>query len=128
MRCTLLCCLLLSCLSCGPSKPEKPENVLTEQEMVELLQEIYLTESKISKLSLPFDSSKGLYNLVEDELFRRHDITDSVYEQSMNWYYDHPEELMRVYEKLVDTLMVIEKRHQEKAVGGNNGRPTENER
>ena len=96
--------------------------------MVGLLQEIILTESKISKLSLPFDSSKGLYNLVEDELFRRHDINDSIYEDSMNWYYEHPDELMQIYEILVDTLMVMEKRNQDEAFRESDGRPKEDQR
>lgn len=96
--------------------------------MVELLQEIILTESKISKLSLPFDSSKGLYNLVEKEIFRRHDINDSIYEESMNWYYEHPDELMQIYEILVDTLMVMEKQHQDKAFREPGTRPGEDQR
>jgi len=120
--------LLLSCFSCGPDQPEKPAHVLTEQEMVGLLQEIILTESKISKLSLPFDSSKGLYNLVEKELFRRHDINDSIYEESMNWYYEHPDELMQIYEILVDTLMVMEKRNQDEAFREPGQRPGEDPR
>lgn len=109
----ILLFLLLVLVSCSKKNPGRPDDVLSKPEMVEILQEIYLKEAKISKLSLPFDSSQALYEKVEKELFLKYDIKDSVYERSMNWYYENPEELQDVYEVLVDSLMVLEKRNQE---------------
>lgn len=113
MRYLLFILPLYLTFSCQEKEVKVPENILSEQEMVGLLQEIYLTEAKISKLSLPFDSSKVLYDLVEKDLFERYGVQDSVYETSLNWYYEHPEKLLKVYETLVDSLMVLEKRYGE---------------
>ncbi len=131
MRVIVFIFLAVIPLSCAERDPSPPENVMSREEMVALLQEIYLAESKISKLSLPFDSSKAMYTIVESELFRRNDVTDSLYERSMNWYYEHPEKLIEVYEVLVDSLMVLEKRNQEseslygQEEEGNTGDPRE---
>jgi hypothetical protein len=111
MRHLLLILPICLLFSCKEKEVNVPENILSEQEMVGLLQEIYLTEAKISKLSLPFDSSKVLYDMVEKDLFERYGIQDSVYETSLNWYYEHPDRLLSVYETLVDSLMVFEKRY-----------------
>lgn len=120
MRYAFFISSLLILASCAQKEPEIPEDVMTEQEMVTVLQEIYLTEAKISKLSLPFDSSKSLYDMVEKELFRRNAVEDPDWERSMDWYYAHPEKLMGVYEVLVDSLMVLEKRHQDDITRGVN--------
>jgi hypothetical protein len=105
---------------------EVPEDVLSEQEMVSLLQEIYLTEAKISKLSLPFDSSKALYDMVEEHIFREYDVEDSLYSRSLEWYYAHPDKLHEVYETLVDSLMVEEKRIQTRPSSRPESKTTEN--
>ena len=108
----ILLCGLTVLLSCARKNEEPPAGVLSKPEMVALLQEIYLKEAKISKLSLPFDSSQAIFQRVEDELFKQYEVTDTLYSASMDWYYEHPDQLQEVYEILVDSLMVMEKRHQ----------------
>ncbi len=126
MRYLVLILLVALSFSCKQKVAEVPEDVLSEQEMVSLLQEIYLTEAKISKLSLPFDSSKALYDMVEEHIFREYDVEDSLYSRSLEWYYAHPDKLHEVYETLVDSLMVEEKRIQTRPSSRPESKTTEN--
>ena len=78
--------------------------------MVDLMIEIHLLESKINYVSVkPVDSTQALYNHLESKLFDQLEITKEQYERSFNYYVDHPDELEKIYEVVVDSLQAMEK-------------------
>ena len=78
--------------------------------MVDLMIEIHLLESKINYVSVkPVDSKQELYNHLESKLFDQLEITKEQYERSFNYYVDHPDELEKIYEVVVDSLQAMEK-------------------
>jgi len=86
-------------------KPQKaPESVLTEQEMVAILTEIYLAEEKVGRVGIPFDSIKKVFPEFETKIFEKTDVPDSVFRKSMEYYMANPKKLEYIYTVLVDSL------------------------
>lgn len=86
-------------------KPEKtPESVLTEQEMVAILTEIYLAEEKLGGVGIPFDSIKKVFPKFETKIFEKTDVPDSVFRKSFEYYIANPKKLEYIYTVLVDSL------------------------
>lgn len=76
--------------------------------MVEVLIDIHLTEGIASAMPVTYDSSKVLYNLLEKDVFLKHEVIDSVFTQSMLYYLRDPAEMEQIYSRVVDSLVVRE--------------------
>ncbi|WP_339866246.1 DUF4296 domain-containing protein [uncultured Algoriphagus sp.] len=105
-RFLILSFCILSLLSCNSGN--KPDGLLPQDKMVEVLIDIHLTEGLTSALPVAYDSSKVLYSLLEKEVFIKHEVSDSVFTQSMMYYLRDPDEMERIYSRVVDSLVVKE--------------------
>jgi hypothetical protein len=106
----LFSCLLLA-LSCGRNRP--PAGILTEDEMVSILVDIHMAEGFVQSLSIPYDSSKKLYPVLEKEIFEKYEINDSIYINSLKHYLRDAAKMEELYDRTIDSLTVREKRVQE---------------
>lgn len=97
---------LLFLASCGSGT--KPEGLLSEDKMVEVLVDIHLTEGITSALPVAYDSSRLLYNLLEKDVFLKHEVSDSVFTQSMQYYLRDPADMENIYARVIDSLVVRE--------------------
>jgi nitrogen fixation-related uncharacterized protein len=96
-------------------KTEKyPDNILTQQQFSSLLVELYLAEAKLNGLSIPRDSASKLFIPYEDSLMKKSGVPDSVLRNTYQYYFDHPQELEKVYEIVIDSLSLREKKDQKK--------------
>ncbi|SMP34328.1 protein of unknown function [Algoriphagus winogradskyi] len=105
-RFLILSFCIISLVSCNSSN--KPTGLLPEDKMVEVLIDIHITEGLTSAMPIAYDSSKVLYNLLEKDVFIKHQVSDSVFTQSMLYYLRDPSEMERIYSRVVDSLMVRE--------------------
>ena len=93
------------------SKKEKtPESILGQEEMVKTIQEVLLVEEKVNRLRLSTDSSKKVFTAIRGKVFEKTGVPDSVFNNSMNYYMDHPKELEQIYTALVDSLNLKEQK------------------
>nr|WP_245889490.1 DUF4296 domain-containing protein [Cecembia rubra] len=99
--------LFLVLLSCNKNKI--PEGILDEDKMVELLVEIHFVEGLVSTFPVHYDSSRVLYPLFEKEIFEKHQIPDSVFRRSLEYYMRDAKTMDRLYARTIDSLHVIEK-------------------
>ncbi|WP_339878356.1 DUF4296 domain-containing protein [uncultured Algoriphagus sp.] len=107
MKRFLILSFYILCLSsCGSGN--KPTDLLSEDKMVEVLIDIHLTEGITSAMPVAYDSSKVLYNLLEKDVFLKHEVSDSVFTQSMLYYLQDPAEMEQIYSRVVDSLVVRE--------------------
>ncbi|MEB2777304.1 DUF4296 domain-containing protein [Algoriphagus sp. D3-2-R+10] len=97
---------ILALASCGSGN--KPEGLLPQDKMVEVLIDIHLTEGLTSAMPVAYDSSIVLYNLLEKDVFVKHEVSDSVFTQSMLYYLRDPAEMEQIYSRVVDSLIVRE--------------------
>ncbi|MEP5611385.1 MAG: DUF4296 domain-containing protein [Cyclobacteriaceae bacterium] len=89
---------------------EVPEDLIPQDQMVSVLVEVHMLESKIKNLSIrPLDSAKVVYDHYENLLFADFNITQDQYERSFNYYIENLDEFKDVYTTVVDTLMQREK-------------------
>lgn len=77
--------------------------------MVELLVDIHLAEGLVSTFPIHFDSSRVLYPLFEKEIFENHQVPDSVFRKSLEYYMRDAKIMDRLYARTLDSLHVIEK-------------------
>ncbi|MGY6559715.1 MAG: DUF4296 domain-containing protein [Nitritalea sp.] len=107
MKRFLLALLLLGLGAC--SEPDLPEGILDEEKMVELLIDLHLAEGMTSTFPIAFDSARVLYPYLENEVFRKHQIPDSVFHESLLYYMTDLRKINRMYERTIDSLNVKEK-------------------
>jgi hypothetical protein len=96
-------------LSCH-TKPPKPAGILSREQMVSVLKEIYITEEKVNRMVLPRDSAEAIFKLMEGKAFEKTGVSDSVFGISLDYYTDRPEEFELIYTALVDSLQLSEQR------------------
>ncbi len=93
-------------VSCG--QDGTPSGVLSEDEMVNVLIDIQLTEGMVSALPIPYDSSQVLYSLMEKDLFIKHGVEDSIFFKSMIFYLEDAGKMDKIYSRVIDSLVVRE--------------------
>ena len=96
-------------LSCCKKK-QVPEGILTRDEMVAVMSDLYITEQKISTLGVKRDSLNQMFDVMKEKVFAAQGITDSVFRKSMDYYMDRPLEMETIYTSLVDSLNLREQR------------------
>lgn len=82
--------------------------LLSEDEMVNVLIDIQLTEGIVSALPIAYDSSQVLYSLMEKDVFIKHEVEDSVFYNSMIFYLEDAEKMDQIYSRVIDSLVVRE--------------------
>ena len=110
--------LLVVVLLGACSSKEVPKEILTPGQMVPIFLDVYLAEGKVNDLKIKRDSSMALFEVYEQYIFEKHNVADSIYRQSMSYYYDHPDQLEMIYETVLDSLNLLEKRLEEKEKEG----------
>ena len=102
-------CALILCCSCTDSDRNN-KDILTRQEMVKTMTEIYLAEQKINRLGLPRDSAEREFDHFKQVIFEKIDVSDSVFKRSFDYYMDRPKEMEIIFTALVDSLSLMEQR------------------
>lgn len=96
---------LLLLLGCQAPEDQKPDDLISEDRMVDILTEVHLAESQTSRLSLgSIDSSRVAYKHIETKLFQKMKVDTSVYSRSFIFYSSHPKYMERIYQNVVDRL------------------------
>lgn len=104
----LLILLFAAFASC--SQENKPEKLLTEDEIVRAMIEVYLAESKIINLNLPRDSARKIFEKANPIIFKKLGMTDTVFNASLDYYGNKPEQLEIIFSRVVDSLNLKEQK------------------
>lgn len=70
--------------------------------------DIHIAESRIETMGLVSDTAAVYYKNMQQEIFKKHQITEDQFYKSYNYYLDNVSELDKIYEKVVDSLSVTE--------------------
>lgn len=101
--------ILFLCISCNEGE-KGDKTILTHQQMVEVLKDLYLAEAKVNQRGLARDSSEREFEKFKEVVFEKVNVSDSVFKRSFNYYMDHPKEMEMIYTTLVDSLSLMEQR------------------
>jgi len=72
------------------------------------LKDLYMLEAKIKELKLTEDSAKIIFEYYEQNLFEEHNMEDSLYRESFEYYMEEINSLAKVYEIIADSLSLEE--------------------
>lgn len=110
----LLLILLLSVfafVSCEESMVPKPEVLIKEKQMIEMLVDIHLAEATFTKFRydsiMKNNSSANFYYSVLD----KYEVADSVFEQSFIYYASVPKDFEKMYRKVMNDLSQTEQEY-----------------
>ena len=87
---------------------EKPEWLLEKDKMIGFLIDLHLAEARLTRLGVKRDSTQKLFEAYEKQLFDKHEIDDSIYYKSYNYYLEDIKEMKEIYVAVVDSLNVRE--------------------
>src|SRR5258708_37959614 len=97
---------LLSLYSC--KKTGRPDDVLSQEELADLMVEFYLAEGKINTLGIQRDSAMKLFLPFEQSVMTKKKVSDETLSRTYRYYLDHPLEFEKVYDAIIDTLSLRE--------------------
>ena len=100
--------VLMTCFSC--KEKEQPQNVLPPAEMVKILGDLYVTEEMINKLNVDRDSSTKAFDYLDNKIFEKYGIADTLFKRSLNYYLERPDEIEKIYSAVIDSLNLREQR------------------
>lgn len=83
---------------------DKPQDILSEKQMVDVMTELYMAEEKAGKIPVPYDSLKKILPSFSARAFEKSGISDTLFRKSLEYYMGQPEKLENIYTTLVDSL------------------------
>ena len=101
----LLICLILSC----SEKPTTamPEGILSEKKMISVLTDIQLIEGAVSKKLIDRSVNNKESHRYYTKAFEKQGITRQQFDESINFYTENPENMEKIYEKVLVELSKI---------------------
>lgn len=104
---TLRLITILLIISCSTdSKDKSIGEVLTASEFANILKALHLAEAKhiLQKSNSIKTDSSHLIESKYDSIFHAHSIQENIFNQSMDYYLDHPKELESIYDSILIDL------------------------
>jgi len=101
----ILSVLSILLLACTAPKIEIPTEILSETDFVNMLKEIHLVEA-----AFELNKSKGVINAKNSlansyqSIYKEHNIDDSTFSKSLEYYAKHPEILEEIYSAVLEQL------------------------
>ena len=107
----ILSLLFLVFTSCDKLPVEKPENLIKEKKMIDMLVDIHIAEATF--INMRYDSiikrsssANFYYSILE-----KYEVPDSVFEKSFVFYASVPKDFEEMYRKVMNQLSEIEQEY-----------------
>ncbi|CAN5485632.1 hypothetical protein BH09BAC4_BH09BAC4_13210 [soil metagenome] len=92
-------------VACTAPEDERPDNLIAQDKMVDILTEVHIAESQVSRLSLgSLDSSNIAYKHLENQIFRKFAVDTAMYRKSYIFYSSHPSDMEAIYKQVTERL------------------------
>jgi len=88
----------LGLISCDKSYLEKPDDLLSKSEMVDVLANLYISQQAINQQVMQDHTLKVAENSLY--IFREHNISYKNFESSFKYYYSRPTEYQKILDKV----------------------------
>lgn len=92
----------------GCAKEKRPNDVLGQNKMVEVMVDIHLAEGVDKTNVLTTDSLRISKEALYGHVYQKHGITEEEYRRSFEWYSEHLKEFDEVYVKVIEKLNQME--------------------
>jgi hypothetical protein len=92
----------------------KPDSLISRRQMVRILTDVHLTEAAVSFIKTRGDASKDLSEDYYTAVFSKYKISRKNFESNFDYYKRDQEELIKIYEEVIDNLEGMKKQWQPK--------------
>jgi len=98
----IILCFLLACTG---TKERIPEEFLSKKEFASILKEVHLAEAnfELQKTNGKEDAQNELMYSYQT-IYSNHHIDENKFQETLNYYANHPDELEEVYAKVLEEL------------------------
>lgn len=79
-------------------------DIMDQQQMVDFLIDLHLSEAGVQDLRLKKDSAAVVFAAQEKLLYKKHQISDTLFINSYGYYIENPELLEEIYTAVIDSL------------------------
>ena len=95
----------------GCTKEEAPpEGTLPEEKMADILTDIHIAESRVTRLQLKsLDSSILIFDKLKQDIWKKHQVDTLAYRNSYTFYMTHPVYMTRIYKNVEKNIEAREK-------------------
>jgi hypothetical protein len=106
----------------------KPKGVLSEDKMAALLVDLKVGEAYVDNIYVrSIDTSKVIYDHLQDSILKKHQIDTSIFNLSYNYYLSDKKTMLRIFEKSEKIIEALdEKENQLNLDSTNNEKPSNN--
>ena len=92
-------------IACTNPTDRKPEGLIDEDKMADILTEVHMAEARVSRLGLTsVDSSQVAYKHMENRIFKQFGVDTAAYRKSYIFYSSHPENMEVIYKQVTQSL------------------------
>ena len=91
-------------------KEDQPQNILQQDQLIKIMIECYLGEARVNGYSIPRDSASKLFIPYEASVLKKYGVSDSELKRTYQYYFDHPTQLEKIYEVVLDSLSLRERK------------------
>lgn len=92
----------LTVLLASSCKPGTPKDVLSAQELENILYDIHMAQAMAQQHA--YDSLAFYSRLYQQAVFKEYGIGQNAFDRTMEWYSGHTKELTKIYDKLAERL------------------------
>jgi hypothetical protein len=96
--------LILSCKNDSLNTVSKPKNLLTKNQMAEIIVDMHIAEAGLNASNLSLDSLKNMSAGYDSFIFDKYQIKEDDFEKSYDYYLCVPYELDSVYQNVIELL------------------------
>jgi hypothetical protein len=96
--------LILSCKNDSLNTVSKPKNLLTKNQMAEIIVDMHIAEAGLNASNLSLDSLKNMSAGYDSFIFDKYQIKEEDFEKSYDYYLCVPYELDTVYQNVIELL------------------------
>jgi len=96
------------------SDTQKPDSLISRRQMVRILTDVHLTEAAVSFIKTRGDASKNLSEDYYTVVFSKYKISRKNFESNFDYYKRDQEDLIKMYEEVIDNLERLKKQWQPK--------------
>jgi len=107
LKFTFITFLLLFLFSCDRTE-KRPENIISEDNMVPILVDIQILEATYNNRLIHEEDRNERMERYYKEIFEKHETSSDLFNESYTYYEAHPIKLEAIYEVVLEKLEAIE--------------------
>ena len=91
--------IIISCMLLNACKPGIPKEIIQPAKMEKVLFDIHVVDGYLSSLPTQ-DTAKRVASSLYKGVYKKFEIDSSLYNQSLDYYYKHPDLMKKMYDNL----------------------------